>query len=95
MKTFNDLREELKQEDPMDYIIMEIVGKLMAARDRQKLSQRALSKKSGIPQKTISRIETGKDIPQLKTLLKLASALGLELTMIDSNVKKEHSATLI
>lgn len=93
MRTFDDLQNELREEDPLDYILMEIVGKLMAARDRKDLSQRELSKITGIPQKTISRIENGKDVPKLSTLIKIASALGLELTMIDKQTKDEHAAT--
>ena len=95
VKTFNDLRNELIQQDPIDYFKMEIVGKLMAKRDQKRLSQRELSKITGVPQKTISRIENGKDIPKLNTLLILASALDLELKIIDKNVKEEHTTKIM
>lgn len=85
MKTFNDLRHELKQKDPDLFISMEIVGKLIAARDRKKISQRELSNLSGVPQKTISRIESGIDIPKIPTLIKLADQLDLDLILIDKN----------
>lgn len=85
MKTFNDLRKDLKQKDPNLFMVMEIVGKLIAARDRKGLSQRELSKLSGVPQKTISRIESGVDIPKISTLIKLSNELDLELTVIDKN----------
>ncbi|CAG9622795.1 helix-turn-helix domain-containing protein [Sutcliffiella rhizosphaerae] len=94
MKTFNDLRSDLIQEDPELFISLEIVGKLIAARDRKSISQRELSKISGIPQKTISRIENGIDIPKILTLLKLTKALGLELALIDKETKNELSASL-
>ena len=94
MKTFNDLRSDLVQEDPELFISLEIVGKLMAARDRKSISQRELSRISGIPQKTISRIENGIDIPKIPTLLKLAYALGLELALIDKETQNELSASL-
>lgn len=79
MKTFKDLCNEQAVKDSSAFIIMEITGKLIAMRDRFKISQRELSRLSGVPQKTISRIESGIDIPKISTLMKLANALGLEL----------------
>ena len=95
MKSFDDLRNDLAKEDPDLFIAMEIVGKLMAARDRKQLSQRELSKLSGVPQKTISRIENGIDIPKIPTLLKLASVLGLEISLVDKKTEEEQSASLM
>lgn len=94
MKSFDDLRSELAQKNPELFIAMEIVGKIMAARDRLKISQRKLSELSGIPQKTISRIENGIDIPKLSTLIKLTTALGLEFSVVDRKAEEEQSATL-
>ncbi|MEH7215749.1 helix-turn-helix transcriptional regulator [Priestia megaterium] len=94
MKTFNDLRQELAKEDPELYISLEIVGKLMAARDRKGFSQRKLSEMSGVPQKTISRIENGIDIPKMQTLLKLANALELQFSLVDKRTEEEQSASL-
>jgi transcriptional regulator with XRE-family HTH domain len=91
MKTFNDLRQDLKQKDPDLFITMEIVGKLIAARDRKKLTQRKLAEMSCVPQKTISRIENGIDIPKIPTLIKLANVLDLEITLINKN--DEQAAT--
>lgn len=94
MKTFDDLRNEIQQEDLTLFIVMEIVGKLIAARDRKGLSQRDLSNISGIPQKTISRIESGKDIPKIPTLYRLASSLGLKLEIQIVDIEnKEDAAT--
>lgn len=95
MKTFADLRSELVQENPDLYIAMEIVGKIMAARDRQRISQRKLSELSGVPQKTISRIENGIDIPKLSTLIKLTTALGLEFSVIEKKMGGEESTSYI
>ncbi|MFS0646781.1 helix-turn-helix domain-containing protein [Siminovitchia sp. 179-K 8D1 HS] len=94
MKTFNDLRGELAQKNPELFIAMEIVGKIMAARDRQGISQRKLSEMSGVPQKTISRIENGIDVPKISTLIKLTTALGLEFSVVEKETADEQSATL-
>lgn len=92
MKTFNDLRNDLASEDPLRFISLEIAGKLIAARNRKGISQRELSKQSKIPQKTISRVETGTDLPKLATLIKLSNALDLELefALVEKEKKKEN-----
>ncbi len=95
MKTFDDLRTELKKRNPDEFFKMEIVGKILAARDRKGWSQRELSRISGIPQKTISRIENGKDIPNLRTLLTLCNYLDLEISLVDKETKDQQSATIL
>ncbi|PEJ58358.1 transcriptional regulator [Bacillus sp. AFS002410] len=92
MKSFDDLQKDLAQSDPDLFIALEIVGKLMAARDRMGLSQRQLSKLSGVPQKTISRIENGIDIPKIPTLLKLANSLGFELSLRPKGLDEQAAA---
>lgn len=52
---------------------------LMRVRDVRKelgLSQRELAARSGVPQETISRIESGKRNVNIQTLISLASAMG-------------------
>lgn len=93
MRTYEDLRKEWLREMPLDIIALEITGKLLAARDRKGLTQRDLANLSGVPQKTISRIESGKDIPKLPTLIKLAEALDLKLTIMEKT-KDELSSTI-
>lgn len=59
-----------------------MVEQLRAARQAKGLSQRALGKRSGLPQSHISQIENaGADI-RVTSLLTLAHALDLELTLI-------------
>lgn len=85
MKTFDNLREEIRDEDPLTLIRLELVGKIMASRDRNGYSQRELSRLARVPQKSISRIENGIDVPKISTLIKLAEALDLKLELIDKN----------
>ena len=51
------------------------------SRRRAGLTQRELSARSGIPQETIARIETGKSDPRVQTLDRLLEAceMGLEV----------------
>ena len=56
---------------------------LNMARRRAGLSQRELSRRAGVPQSTISRIESGLVSPSIQTLEKLVRACGMELEVVD------------
>ena len=87
MKNFDDLKDEMKEESPQDALSTQIIGQLMAKRDRLGYSQRKLAELSGVAQKTISRVENGIDSPSLGTLNRLAMALGFEIDLIEKNSK--------
>lgn len=48
---------------------------------RQGMTQQSLSKLTGVGQKTISHVETGKEGVKLDTIFTLLAALGLELQL--------------
>ena len=48
-------------------------------REKKKLTQMDLSHKSGIPQATISRLESFRSTPTLQNLIKISNALDLSL----------------
>jgi DNA-binding XRE family transcriptional regulator len=52
------------------------IFKLTHYRKSAGLTQQQLAKRAGIPQETLSRIESGKHSPTLKTLKKIDRALG-------------------
>ena len=60
---------------------------LIQARIDAGMSQRDLSRATGVPQKTISLIETGDTNPTVRTLDKLAEVMGKTLTIsfVDKN----------
>ncbi len=66
----------------MNYTITHIANELKAEREARGLSQLALSKLAGIPQSHISKIENGTVDLRLSSLIELARALGLELTLV-------------
>ena len=70
----------------MIYIIEEIVQAIKTARQDKGLSQRALSAKAGIPQSHISKIEKGNVNIKISTLIELARALDLEVTLVPRKV---------
>lgn len=81
MNDFENIRNNLKNEDPVLYYRLEIIGKLISMRNLKGISQRELSRLSGVPQKTISRIENGIDYPKLNTLVKLLYPLGMRISI--------------
>lgn len=66
----------------MSYETEHIAQKLKAARKEKGLSQRELSKRAGVPQSHISKIENGAVDLRLSSLVELARALDLELTLV-------------
>jgi len=59
---------------------------LKAARQNKGLSQRALSEKVGIPQGHISKIENAEVDPRASSLIEIARALDLELTLVPRKI---------
>lgn len=60
-----------------------------ARREELNLSQRQLAELVNMPQKTISRLENGLNIPKISTLLVIAEALKLDLSFKIYNKNKE------
>lgn len=71
------LNEENTIQNQIDDIILELIKE----RKKHKITQVQLSKKTGIPQATISRLESFNSIPTLQILLRIANALGLSLLL--------------
>jgi transcriptional regulator with XRE-family HTH domain len=68
--------------DIMVYAVEYLAKALKRARKKKKLSQRALSKKVGMPQPQISRIENAAVDLQASSLIELARALDLEVMLV-------------
>ncbi len=66
----------------MHYSNEAIIATLKAAREASGISQRDLSAKAGVPQSHISKIESGGTDIRLSSLIELARALDLELTLV-------------
>jgi len=72
----------------MNESIAHIAQQIKEAREVKGLSQRALSKKVGIPQSHISKIENGAVNLQLSSLIELARVLELELMLVPKKAQK-------
>lgn len=61
---------------------MDIIEATIEARKKNKLTQRELSKKSGVKQPVIARIEKCVNSPQTSTLIKLLYPMGYTLRVV-------------
>lgn len=59
--------------------ISNIVGAMIEQRHNLELSQRDLATLCGIPHSSVARIESGKTIPNLSTLIRIFHQLGLSI----------------
>ena len=96
MTNFNDyLNEQMKNpEFKEEYDALEpefaIIQAIIDARKSSGITQKELSQKSGIAQGDISKLENGNANPSLKTLQRLASAMGkrLKIEFVEFNFTK-------
>lgn len=65
-----------------DIALEEFGRKLLQARTRKGLSQRALAERTGVPQAHISKIEQGRVDIRLSSLVELARALDLDVQLL-------------
>ncbi len=66
----------------MNYATQNIIDALKGARVARGLSQRALGRRTGVPQSHVSKIENGGADIRLSSLIELARALELDLRLI-------------
>lgn len=69
---------------------VQLIGKMIKAREEKGLSQRALAELSGVKQPAIARMESMKSIPQIDTLFKVLIPLGYTLTITPINKSIEN-----
>lgn len=61
---------------------VELIGKLIEAREAQGLTQKQLAEAAGIKQSAVARLETLKATPQIDTLFKGLTPMGYKLTIV-------------
>ena len=66
----------------MSYATEDLLAQLRRERERARMTQRGLSKRSGVTQSHISQIESGKLEPGLSSFLALARSLELEPVLV-------------
>jgi len=83
--TFDDLWEasNLTQAEKDEIQLkIDLVGKLIEAREEKGISQKRLAEMSGLKQPAIARLERMQTTPQIDTLLKVLKPLGYTLAIV-------------
>ena len=72
--------------------IDEIIKEVAEKRKHAGLTQKELAERTGLTQSVIARLESGKAIPQVDTLLKVLEPLGCTIKIVpDGAIKKSCS----
>ena len=82
--TWRDVQKELYtvEEIAESDLRVALIGELIKARNEKGISQKRLEELSGLKQPMIARIESGKTLPQVNTLIKLLVPLGKTLAIV-------------
>lgn len=64
---------------------IELIGKMIEAREEKGLSQRQLAEICGVKQPAIARLESMKTTPQIDTLFKILNPLGYTISIVPLN----------
>ena len=85
--SWEDVQKELftPEEIAASNLRVEIISKLIEARNAGRISQKQLEELSGVRQPVIARMERGQTDPQLETVLKVLAPLGLTLAVVPLN----------
>lgn len=78
---FNDNEYVSQEEREQINFQVDLIGKVIEARESQGLSQRDLAELSGIKQPAIARMESMKSIPKIDTLFKILAPLGYTISI--------------
>jgi transcriptional regulator with XRE-family HTH domain len=77
--------------DEIDFVV-DLLGTIAIQRQKLCLTQRQLAKKAGLKQSALARVLSGSVVPRIGTILKIARALNLKLT-ITLTEEEEQAAT--
>lgn len=82
--SWNDFEKEVftPEEIRASDLRVALIGEMIKAREEKGISQKKLEELSGVKQPVIARMETGKTIPQIETVLKVLGALGKTLAVV-------------
>ena len=91
-KTWEEIRKDFnfteKEEREME-LEKQIIAATIKARENKHITQTELSKRTGLKQSAIARIESGKHLPNTGTLLRLLEPLGYTLKVVPIKNKKK------
>lgn len=71
---------------------IEIIGKMIEAREEKGLTQRELAEITGIKQPAIARLESMKTTPNIDTLFKILNPLGYTISIVPITQKNKQGS---
>ena len=77
--TWEKIFELSNSDNDIDRTYSDILGSIVSVRINLGITQKELSKKSGLTSSMISKIESQNSIPSMKSFLKYIKGLGLDL----------------
>ena len=91
MRRWADAKKELQSISASENVGFDLTAKMISQfirrRKQLELTQRELGERSGLQQAYIARVENGQTTPRLDTLMRLVTALELELALIPFEVR--------
>ncbi|MDE6405996.1 MAG: helix-turn-helix transcriptional regulator [Lachnospiraceae bacterium] len=91
-KTFDEMFNDDKMVSPEERdqinFQVDLIGKMIEAREKKGISQRELAELSGVKQPAIARLESMKSTPQIDTLFKILAPLGYTLSITPTENKQ-------
>ena len=81
---YNDDSNVSKTEKAKIEFEVELIGKLIEARETKGLTQAQLAEAAGVKQSAVARMESLKATPQIDTLFKVLTPMGYKLAIIPS-----------
>jgi len=91
--SWDEIRKTLdftSEEEALIQLEKEIIQATIDARKNSSLTQRELSKKSGLKQPVIARIESRARSPKVETLIKMLIPMGYTLKVMPINKQKKN-----
>ena len=86
VKTFSEYFNDDNRVDPSERekinFEIDLIGKMVEARERKGLSQRDLANICGLKQPAIARLESLKSTPQIDTVFKILNSLGYTIEIV-------------
>ena len=91
--SWNDLRKSLNlspEQESEIQLMTDIIDRMIEVREEKGLTQQALADLCGVKQPVIARMEKAVHSPQIDTMVKILTPLGLKLTVVPIE-KTEHT----
>lgn len=86
----DEARVTLAEKEKINFEI-ELIGKMIEAREEKGLSQRQLAEICGVRQPAIARLESMKTTPQIDTLFKILNPLGYTISIVPLNTENNKT----